>query len=56
MCKEEITPMSTKKLINSESTEEGENISGANLRIISQETVVQKALRIVPPIRGQTQL
>ena len=31
-----------------------ENLIRANLRIITQETVFQKALRTVPPVKGQS--
>ena len=43
----------TKKLSNSQPKEEIENFIQANLRIITQEIVFQKALRTVLPIRGQ---
>ena len=41
------------ELINSRSKTEMENFIRANLRIITQETVLQKALRTVLPMRGQ---
>ena len=39
--------------INSQSKKERENFIRANLRIITWETVSQKALRTVPPVRDQ---
>lgn len=53
MRKEEISPLSTKKSINSKSKKERGN-SFCQLRIVSLETVFQKALRIVSPIPGQS--
>ena len=43
-----------KKLISSRSKKEMENCIGANLRIITWETVFQKALRTISLFRGQS--
>ena len=40
------------KVINSRSKKEIENCIRANLRIITRETVSQKAVRTAPPVRG----
>ena len=42
------------KKVSNESQKEMENFIQANLRIITWETVFQKALRTVSSIRGQT--
>ena len=46
--------MLMKKLINSQSKKEIENFIQDNLRIITQETVFQKPLRTVLPIKDQS--
>ena len=43
-----------KKLISSQSKKEMENFIRANLKIITQETASQKALRMALPRRGQS--
>lgn len=42
------------ELINSQFKKEIENFIQVNLKIINWETVSQRALRTIPPIRGQS--
>ena len=44
----------SEKKISSQSNKEIENFILANLRIITWETVFQKALRTFPPVTGQS--
>ena len=44
------------KLINNRSKKETDHFIHANLKIVTRETVFQKAMRIILPARGQSRV